>query len=195
MVCRNNILRELLPILNWRKSQKRRISMKRFVLFLVVLFVLPILSWSHCEIPCGIYDDEARYDMLKEHIVTMKISMTKINTLSMDDEKNYNQIVRWVTNKENHAEKFMHIVSQYFLNQRLKPISAESGDRREASASRSQARSSGRELSNSIGRPVPGWRKARRRAWRAGRSNRESSSRASRRRGEGSRRMPPLRPP
>jgi nickel superoxide dismutase len=43
----------------------------------------------------------------------------------MDLEKhqpvNYNQLVRWITNKENHANKFQEIVSQYFMTQRIKP--------------------------------------------------------------------------
>ena len=36
--------------------------------------------------------------------------------------KNYNQIVRWVVNKEDHATEIQHIMSQYFLTQRVKPV-------------------------------------------------------------------------
>ena len=36
------------------------------------------------------------------------------------ENKNTNQIVRWVTNKEEHAKKIQEIVSQYFLHQRIK---------------------------------------------------------------------------
>jgi nickel superoxide dismutase len=31
-----------------------------------------------------------------------------------------NQTVRWIMNKEKHAEEIQHIVSQYFLTQRIK---------------------------------------------------------------------------
>ena len=102
--------------------------MKRLILFLAILFGLPVLSQAHCEIPCGIYDDAARYDMLEEHIMTIEKSMTKITELSAEGEKNYNQIVRWVMNKENHADQFMHVVTQYFMNQRLKPTATDTGE-------------------------------------------------------------------
>jgi nickel superoxide dismutase len=84
-------------------------------------------SRSHCEIPCGIYDDAMRYDMLSEHIKTIEKSMDMITTLSAEGEKNYNQLIRWVVNKEEHATKFMDIVWQYFLNQRIKPIDTDTG--------------------------------------------------------------------
>ncbi|MCF8302169.1 MAG: superoxide dismutase, Ni [Bacteroidales bacterium] len=75
---------------------------------------------AHCEIPCGIYGDEMRIDMLYEHIKTMEKSMNQITELSAEGDKNYNQLVRWVMNKEDHAKKFQDIVTQYFQHQRIK---------------------------------------------------------------------------
>ena len=37
------------------------------------------------------------------------------------EKKNSNQLVRWVTNKEDHANQFQEIVTQYFMTQRIKP--------------------------------------------------------------------------
>ena len=34
---------------------------------------------------------------------------------------NHNQLHRWITNKEIHADKFGNIVTQYFMRQRIKP--------------------------------------------------------------------------
>jgi hypothetical protein len=34
---------------------------------------------------------------------------------------NYNQLIRWVSNKEDHANEIQEIVSQYFMTQRIKP--------------------------------------------------------------------------
>ncbi|MEW5924830.1 MAG: superoxide dismutase [Ni] [Candidatus Zixiibacteriota bacterium] len=102
----------------------------KLILFLTTLFVVSasaVPSWAHCEIPCGIYDDEMRYNMLEEDIRTIEKSMDMIIQLSAEDEKNYNQIVRWVMNKEEHATKIMDIVSQYFLNQRIKPVENTAG--------------------------------------------------------------------
>jgi nickel superoxide dismutase len=45
--------------------------------------------------------------------------------LSEEGDKNYNQLVRWVTNKDDHANKIQKIVSQYFLHQRIKPVEPE----------------------------------------------------------------------
>ena len=86
---------------------------------------------SHCEIPCGIYGDPARLDMLAEHITTLEKSMKEIQSLSAAGDKNYNQLVRWVTNKEQHADYFSEIVTQYFLTQRIKPV-AQSDDKAHA---------------------------------------------------------------
>jgi nickel superoxide dismutase len=90
-----------------------------------VVFVLGSLSLvhAHCEIPCGIYDDPARIELMREHITTIERSMDQIHVLSKDmkngDVAYHNQMVRWVTNKEDHAGKLQHIVSQYFMTQRI----------------------------------------------------------------------------
>jgi nickel superoxide dismutase len=77
---------------------------------------------AHCQIPCGIYDDPARFTALEEHVTTIEKSMKLINELSAEGTKNYNQIVRWVNNKEAHADEFTEIVTFYFLAQRIKPV-------------------------------------------------------------------------
>ena len=86
-----------------------------------VLFAVSPVVLSHCEIPCGIYNDSMRLDMLAEHITTIEKSMNEIQALSATGDKNYNQLVRWVANKEDHADYFTDIVTQYFLTQRIKP--------------------------------------------------------------------------
>ncbi len=75
---------------------------------------------AHCEIPCGIYDDEARIGMLLEHVATIEKSMNQITTIEKNKDHNPNQLVRWVMNKENHATELQEIVTQYFLTQRIK---------------------------------------------------------------------------
>ena len=83
--------------------------------------------FSHCEIPCGIYGDPTRLDMMAEHITTIEKSMKQINTLSEAGAKNSNQLIRWVVNKEDHADAFTEIVTQYFMTQRIKPAAEGSG--------------------------------------------------------------------
>jgi len=81
---------------------------------------VPARVEAHCQIPCGIYDDEMRFEMLEEHITTIEKSMKLIGELSADPGKNANQLVRWVINKETHADEMASIVTKYFLQQRLK---------------------------------------------------------------------------
>jgi nickel superoxide dismutase len=47
--------------------------------------------------------------------------MKKIAVLSKEAPVNYNQLVRWISNKEEHATKIQQIISQYFMTQRLQP--------------------------------------------------------------------------
>jgi len=76
---------------------------------------------AHCEIPCGIYDDQLRADLIAEHSSTIEKSMKKIVELSKQNPVNYNQLVRWISNKEKHADEIQHLVTQYFMTQRIKP--------------------------------------------------------------------------
>jgi nickel superoxide dismutase len=76
---------------------------------------------AHCEIPCGIYDDQMRTQIIAEHAMTIEKSMKQILQLQKEQPVNYNQLVRWISNKEAHATKAQHIISQYFMTQRLKP--------------------------------------------------------------------------
>jgi len=92
------------------------------VLSLSLVAVVGTLAWSHCQIPCGIYDDPARFTSMREHVTTIEKSMKQIEELSAAEELNHNQIVRWVMNKEDHANQLSEIATYYFLAQRIKPV-------------------------------------------------------------------------
>ena len=87
---------------------------------LITLFFVN-LAGAHCEIPCGIYDDNLRVKLIAEHITTIEKSIKQILELSKQSPVNYNQIVRWIDNKEKHAGEIQHVVTQYFMTQRIKP--------------------------------------------------------------------------
>ena len=100
-------------------------NVKRSSLFIVSLLGFMLMSqfvFSHCQVPCGIYDDQMRIKMIAEHITTMEKAMNQVIALSKEAKPNYNQIVRWVVNKEKHAEELSDIVTYYFMTQRLKPV-------------------------------------------------------------------------
>ena len=88
-------------------------------LALLVCLAMSSQALAHCEIPCGIYDDALRVSLLKEHLVTIEKSMETIKALEKDTHPDMNQLVRWIMNKEDHANQFQEIVSQYFMTQRI----------------------------------------------------------------------------
>jgi nickel superoxide dismutase len=90
-----------------------------FGTLLTALALVPAGAWAHCEIPCGIYDDAARIQMMKEDAGTIEKSMRQVVALSGKSPVNYNQLVRWITNKEAHADKIQHVAAQYFMTQRI----------------------------------------------------------------------------
>ena len=77
---------------------------------------------AHCQVPCGIFDDEAELMAFDLDIKTIKKSMEQINELSQGDASgNVNQLARWVANKEKHAQAIQDRAAAYFLAQRIKP--------------------------------------------------------------------------
>lgn len=93
-----------------------------YLLSAVLILALANKGYSHCEIPCGIYNDQLRSDLIAEHITTIEKSMQQIVKLSAKSPVDYNQLVRWVDNKEAHANELQHIVTQYFMTQRIKLV-------------------------------------------------------------------------
>lgn len=81
----------------------------------------------HCEVPCGIYDDQMRFQAMLEDTATISKSIAGITEFSASlgenppTAKGINQTMRWVTTKDDHATNVQHIVAQYFLTQRIKP--------------------------------------------------------------------------
>ena len=99
---------------------------------LLVLLTSPTALFSHCEIPCGIYDDAMRIQMIDENIRTIEKSMQEIVKLQAAGDINYNQLVRWILNKEHHADQLCETVTEYFMKQRISPIEASDGKAYEA---------------------------------------------------------------
>ena len=93
----------------------------QIVITCCIICILTFNAFGHCEIPCGIYGDEMRIEMINEHIGTIEKSMNQIIQIEKENPQNYNQLVRWIMNKEDHANEIQEIVSQYFMTQRIKP--------------------------------------------------------------------------
>ena len=107
----------------------RKVADNKAVVLVILALVIALSSmvYSHCQIPCGIYGDPARFDMIAENITTIEKSMKQIIELSKQGKPNMNQITRWVNNKEKHTDELSHIVTYYFMAQRIKPVDKTNG--------------------------------------------------------------------
>lgn len=103
---------------------------KKYCKTTLLLIVLISIFWygssltvfAHCQIPCGIYDDYARIQAMLEDAVTAQKSIRLIVELAKkNDPQSQNQRVRWIMNKEKHAQNIIDTISDYFLTQRVKP--------------------------------------------------------------------------
>ena len=107
--------------------------MKRSLLLSVALLLLPArFVGAHCEVPCGIFADQRRFEEMLEDQTTIAKAITSIEAIAEERSSaanvlGINQSVRWVTTKETHATNTQHIIAQYFMTQRIKPGSDDYG--------------------------------------------------------------------
>ena len=91
---------------------------------------LPERASAHCQVPCGIYDDAARVSAMLEDAATVEKACAQLAELAgKSDAQSLNQIGRWVSNKESHAQKIISTISDYFLTQRVKPDAKDYAER------------------------------------------------------------------
>lgn len=90
----------------------------------LALFSAPNVS-AHCQVPCGIYDDNNVIDSMHTDWVTIEKATKTIIELQKDPSANAHQLTRWINNKESHAQALQEKVLNYFLAQRLKPTTDE----------------------------------------------------------------------
>ena len=109
--------------------------MKPMTFFIIPLLAGLVLSVpgtarAHCQVPCGIYDDHARVQLMLEDSRTITKAVTLMGELSgKTDAQSKNQLVRWIVNKEKHAQNIISVISDYFLTQRVKPDQADYAER------------------------------------------------------------------
>ena len=98
--------------------------MKRLIIATVLVAATMVPTsyiGAHCEVPCGIYDDGARFAEMLEDQSTIAKAMAQIGDLADNpNPQSINQMARWVSTKEAHATNTQHIIAQYFMTQRIK---------------------------------------------------------------------------
>ena len=96
-----------------------------FLKIIIITILFNMTLFAHCQIPCGIYSDAMQIIQIKEDLQTIEKANIMIKKLSSkSDPQSFNQINRWISSKEEHAQNIQEIISQYFLTQRIKQSSA-----------------------------------------------------------------------
>ncbi|MDB4770924.1 superoxide dismutase, Ni [bacterium] len=96
--------------------------MMRSALSVAFLCAFTSLAMAHCQVPCGIYGDQLRFEQMLEDEHTIAKAQAQINEMT-DGEitaQKVNQMARWVAAKEDHATKIQNTIAAYFMAQRIK---------------------------------------------------------------------------
>lgn len=87
----------------------------------VLTLLFASIAAAHCQVPCGIFADQRRFEELLEDEHTISKAQVEINGLAgKSDAQSVNQAVRWITTKEDHADNVQKVISAYFMAQRIK---------------------------------------------------------------------------
>lgn len=77
--------------------------------------------YGHCQLPCGIYDNDLIFNYVNQYIETMQKACDEIETLKTESAQDRAQFVRWVVLKDDESNKVADLVTSYFLQQVIKP--------------------------------------------------------------------------
>ncbi|TWT54171.1 Nickel-containing superoxide dismutase [Rubripirellula amarantea] len=95
--------------------------MHRFFASTVFALAFASIASAHCQVPCGIYADQRRFEEMLEDEHTISKSQIEITALAgKGDAQSVNQATRWVVTKEDHASNVQEIIASYFMAQRIK---------------------------------------------------------------------------
>lgn len=87
-------------------------------------FLIPFFLSAHCQMPCGIYNDQMVYDRVTEYYLTMYKAVKALEHNPMKTVDDFNTLVRWVMTKERLSDEIAELLSSYFLQQKIKPLDA-----------------------------------------------------------------------
>ncbi|MEM6472052.1 MAG: superoxide dismutase [Ni] [Planctomycetota bacterium] len=96
--------------------------MKRMLTAALAMMMTASIALGHCQVPCGIYGDQLRFQQMLEDENTIAKAQAQINAFaeSAHNAQDINQVSRWVTAKEEHAQKIQDTIAAYFMAQRIK---------------------------------------------------------------------------
>lgn len=88
----------------------------------IFAFICHINSLSgHCQMPCGIYHDELVFNQIDQYIETMYKGITELKNSKFTSPFERNNFVRWVMLKDSASDEIAVLITEYFLQQKIKP--------------------------------------------------------------------------
>merc|ERR1719491_2216349 len=76
---------------------------------------------AHCQVPCGIFTDNLRIEGMVEDAATIRKSVVQSQELHAAAKlQDIHQMHRWIATKEEHAQKIMTTIGDYFMAQKVK---------------------------------------------------------------------------
>lgn len=77
--------------------------------------------FAHCQMPCGIYHDEMVYDQIDQYVETMVKGISVLQDNKFSTVQDRNVFVRWVMEKDTASDQVADVLTEYFLQQKIKP--------------------------------------------------------------------------
>lgn len=84
---------------------------------------------AHCQMPCGIYHDELVFNQIDQYIETMYKGITELNNSKFSTPFERNNFMRWVKLKDSASDEIASLITEYFLQQKIKPAEADTPKR------------------------------------------------------------------
>ncbi|MDO7714618.1 MAG: superoxide dismutase, Ni, partial [Pirellulales bacterium] len=86
--------------------------MSRMLLALIASALLCSTVFAHCQVPCGIYGDQLRFEQLLEDTKTIAKAQGQMNQLfDTENAQDIQQFVRWVVTKETHTDSIQGVIA------------------------------------------------------------------------------------
>lgn len=101
--------------------QKSQIFFRGMVSSIIcALFLCSGQLLGHCQMPCGIYHDDMVYDLIDQYVETMYKGVSVLNNSKFSTTKEKNEFIRWVMEKEKASDQTAKLITEYFLQQKIK---------------------------------------------------------------------------
>lgn len=88
--------------------------------FVALMFKVGSLI-AHCQMPCGIYHDEMVFNQIDQYIETMYKGITELKNSKFSTPFERNNFIRWVMLKDKASDEIANLITEYFLQQKIKP--------------------------------------------------------------------------